>query len=234
MYGNQYHGRDDCTGLQLGDPGTNKIRHNTLEMSFHAPRGAYFDQEQKAYVTIEDYIGKQAVGTLIYAQRNVMTLSFFGSREPGMDIIFEEDARDNTIVALNLPNGVTDRASVPSSKIITNWPVGFAVETPDIPVSGKPVVNKTSFSVQVLILEAGTVLSWSMFDPGSTPQLSPHNLSLVDNLKGAASPVEPDQKKSGSRIEGGLHPGQTFTLDPGDAVSFDYSAPPKWRWKATR
>lgn len=234
MYGNQYHSRGDCTGLRLGDPGTDKIRHNTLEMSFHAPRGAYFDHEKKAYATIEDYIGEQAVGTTIHAQRNVMNLSFFGSREPGMDIVFEEDARDNTIMALNLPNGVTDRANVPTNKITTNWPVGFAVETPVIPASGEPIVNRSSFSVQVLILEPGTVLSWSMFDPGSTPQLNPYNLSLVDNLKGALNPVGPDQKKTEVRIEGGLHSGQTFTLDPGDAISFDYSAPPKWRWKATR
>ena len=76
-------------------------------------------------------------------QRNKLTLSCFGKREPGCDLLFGPDSRDNTIFALSLPNGVTNRAAVPSDKVIPNWPIGFDIETPPVPARGDFLVNRT-------------------------------------------------------------------------------------------
>ena len=101
-------------------------------MSYHAPKGVYLDQQTGRYVTAEDFVPEEAIGVDIFAQRNLLNLSFYGKRAPGHDIVFEPDARDNTIFAFNLPNGVTNRATIPTNRIIPNWPVGFDVSTPPV------------------------------------------------------------------------------------------------------
>ena len=234
MYGNQYHGTGACVGLQLGEPGSTKIVHNRLEMSYHAPRGAHFDEASRRYVTVEDFAPRGAVGAAIHAQRNKLTLSCFGRREPGCDIVFGADSRDNTIFALNLPNGVTNLAAVPTDKVIPNWPVGFDIETPPVPVSGDLLVNRTSHTVQVLMVSAGEVSQWSLGDSGSTAQGVPANLSLVDNLSGTPPDLPDDRPGQEQVIAAGLHAGQTFILEPGDRVRFVYTEAPTWRWKALR
>lgn len=233
LYGNQCHATGNCTGLQLGDPGTENILHNRLALSFHAPRGAHFDEKTKRYVTVEGLVAENAIGADICAQRNQLTLSFYGQRHPGQDIIFEEGARDNTITALSLPNGVTNKARIPSNRIITNWPAGFSVDTPPVPPSGKPVVNTSSHTVQVFIVEAGQVSSWTVADCGSTAQLIPYNLSLVDNLTDTPKPPGAQRESQSQTIASGLYAGQTVLLEPGDEISFDYSEPPVWRWKGS-
>lgn len=64
-----------------------------------------------------------------------------GNDPPGTDVIFEASAKDNTIRALNLPNGITNNATTPTNRIILSRPAGFAVSTPPFPGSGKTLVN---------------------------------------------------------------------------------------------
>ena len=231
LYGNQYHATGNCTGLRLGDPQSDKVLHNKLSLSFHSPRGAYFDEQTRRYVTIDDFVGENAIGASISAQRNLLTLSCFGPRQPGCDIVFEEGARDNTVMALSLPNGVTNRAEVPSNKIITNWPAGFSVETPPVPPSGEPVVNRTSHTVQVLIVEPGEVSSWTLADCGSTAPLVPFNLSLADSHRQEPRQPGAPREPSSQTISGRFYAGQMIVLEPGDAMALIYEAPPVWRWK---
>lgn len=233
-YGNQYHARGDCTGLRLGDPGSGKIRHNRIETSCHAPRGAYFDTEKKAYVAIEGYVGENAIGAAIHAQNNVLHLSFFGMRKPGEDIVFEADARDNIVHVMSMPNGLTNYARLPTNKIFLNRTVGFAVETPDFPHRGEWLINTTSLTVQVLIIDPGRVHAWTLRDAGESAAHNPWNLSLVDNLTGPERSDMPDAAQVEQKLQSGLFTGQTFILDPGEAVKFDYEDAPTWRWKAMK
>ncbi len=239
MFGNQMHSKGNCTGLQLGEAGSTKIVHNRFDMSFHAPRGAHFDPEKEhvpntaeRLVTLDNFTPPNAIGADIHAQRNRLTLSFFGIRNPGHDIIFEPDARDNTIIAMNLPNGITNNATSPTNRIIPNWPVGFDVATPDFPASGQPIVNRTSYAVQIIILTAGEIDQWTITDAGSTSQATPFNLSLVDNLMRPPRPLQPPRPSASQTITGGLFPGQTLILKPGEQIRFDYSKPATWRWMA--
>jgi hypothetical protein len=231
-YGNQYHALGHSVGLRLGDPGSNKILHNVIEGSYHAPRGAHFDEKEKRYVTIEGYVGEQAIGADIFAQRNRLSLSFFGPRQPGYDLIFEPEAQDNTVEVFTLPNGVTNRSDHPTNRIIPNWSVGFEVETPTMPASGERLVNRSSMTVQALILDAGQVQSWTLTDAGSTAQRKPYNLSLVDTLKGPSRPDPSPRLPAEQTFTAGLYPGQAIILEPGDAIAFTYSHAPSWRWKA--
>ncbi len=32
-------------------------------------------------------------------------------------------------------------------------------------------------------------------------------------------------------FDGGLHRGQTLTLNPGESITIDYDQPPQWMWK---
>jgi hypothetical protein len=232
LYGNQYHARGHSTGLRLGDPGTHKIVHNSLQMSFHAPRGAYFDTKAKKYVTAEHFIPEAAIGADIFAQSNALTLSFFGKRASGHDIVFEPEARDNTIFAFNLPNGMTNKATVPSNRIIPNWPVGFDVVTPPVPASGAEAVNVNPYSVQVIIVTPGTVSDWTFTDVERRSAAVPHNLSLVDNLKRPPRPLPPLGSPRSQTIAAGFTPGQAIILEPGERIKLTYAKAPTWRWKA--
>jgi hypothetical protein len=231
MYGNQYHARDHCTGLRLGDPGTRKIVHNWLKMSLHAPRGAYFDPATKKYVTAEHYVPERAIGADIFAQSNALTLSFFGPRGPGHDIVFERESRDNTIFAFNLPNGITNKAGIPTNRIIPNWPVGFDVDTPPLPPSGEYVLNSNPYTVQIIVLTAGAVADWTIRTV-ERPRGIPNNLSLADNRKRPAHPIPPLEPAGSQTISAALTPGQTIILEPGEKLKLTYSQAPTWRWKA--
>ena len=234
MYGNQYHGVDDTTGLRLGDPGSTRIVHNRFTLSFHAPRGAHFDERTKRYVVRDDVRPHRAVGAEIHAQENELHLSFYGPRPAGQDVVFAADARDNTVFALNLPNGVTSHARVPTNRVVTNRGVGFDVATPAMPAAGTPVVNDTSFTVQALILDPGCVSEWELTDAGAGPPRRPGNLSLIDNLRGAP-PAEGEARQAlAQSVRGGLHAGQSILLEPGDTVTFTHTQAPTWRWKALR
>jgi len=234
MFGNQMHADDNSTGIRVGDPGTSKIFNNRIEGSYHAPRGAYLDEATGKYLTPEEYVPEHAIGASIYAQRNEFHSSFYGTRGPGHDIVFEADARDNTVYADNLPNGVTNTAVHPTNRVVPNWPVGFDLPTPDVPGSGQTLVNRNPYTAQIIVLDPGDVASWTLTDSGSTPQKLSRNLSLADNLN-RRDWTRPDDRPSTSvTIPAGLTSGQTITLEPGDALELDYSKAPTWTWKALR
>jgi hypothetical protein len=233
LYGNQYHGTGEAEGLRLGDPGSRKIVHNRLDLSFHAPRGAHFDPETRRYVTVDGFVSATAVGARIHAQRNRADLAFFGARAPGHDLVFERDARDNTVFVYDLPNGLTSRAAVPTNRVVPNWSIGYGVATPPIPASGVWLTNDACFTVQVLFVDPGEVSEWTLGDPDPAPESVPPNLSLIDGL-GPEPPIPQPPAPPAQRIEGGLHPGQSLVLEPGDRLSFTYTRPPVWRWKVVR
>ncbi len=232
MYGNQHHGRENCTGLLLGESGSQRILHNRIELSLHAPRGVYFDAKAKRYVTPEAFVPEQAIGADLFAQGNALTLSFYGKRSPGQDIVFEPEARDNTIFAFNLPNGVTNKATVATNRIVPNWPVGFGVLTPAVPPSGQPVVNSNPYTVQVLVLAGGAVSDWTITTAQSNQQSVPYSLSLVDDQQRPRRPIPPLEPATSQTISAGLTPGQAIILEPGEKLALTYSTPPAWRWKA--
>ena len=237
MYNNQYHVQyGACTNVRVGDPGTNKIVHNKIDMSLHAPRGSNYDAQARKYVTPDEFWlpDENAIGADIFAQRNFFTLASYGKRVEGRDILFEPDAQENTVFALNLPNGITNKARVPTNRVITNWPVGFRVATPPFPPSAENLVNTTSYTIQAVILDSGKVSDWTLTDSGATAQTHPFNLAIIDNLKrmGPAAPsrIEPVSQT----VSGGLAAGQAITLEPGESIRFTYSEAPTWRWRALR
>ncbi|RPI85054.1 MAG: hypothetical protein EHM41_11820 [Chloroflexi bacterium] len=207
MFINQNHATGDAVGLQLGDSESTNISNNRIEMSFHAPRGVYLDRETMKYTAPKDFIPPTgAIGAQIFGRNNLMYLNFNGKRSPGRDIVFEEPARDNTTFLYNLPNGLTNNARYPNNRIIPNWTVGYGVDTPPVPDSNETLVNRSCFTVEILILNSGKVSSWSLADVEGREQV----------------------------VNAGLFAGQTVLLEPGDRIGFEYSEPPAWRWKALR
>ena len=235
MYTNQYHATGASTGLRVGDPGSDGILYNRFETSLHAPRGAYFDEETKRYTVPEDFVPPEnAIGADIFAQGNQFTLTFYGKRSPGSDIVFEPEARDNTVFVFNLPNGVTNKATVPNNRVIPNWPIGFGLATPLVPSSGTYAVNTTPYLVQVLIVEPGDVSEWTVAGVKGSVERVPFNLSLVEGLgpRQGAGQIEPGPPCQ--TISAGLVPGQTIVLEPGERIKLEYAQAPTWRWKALR
>ncbi|MGD2158497.1 MAG: hypothetical protein PVG14_00595 [Anaerolineales bacterium] len=206
MYNQQQHASGKCTNLWIGDPGADYIRYNHFYMHLYAPRGSYFDEKVRRWTLPEEYAPhEEAVGARIFGQDNVLSLSFHNKRSRGNDLIFETDARDNIVHVFNLPNGVTNRARVPTNRIIPNSLLGFDLTTPPVPPSGSKTTNVTSSPVEVYILKPGRVSEWSIGDPHGNDQAFSAELML----------------------------GQTFRLEPGERIGFIYSEAPAWRWKAS-
>ena len=207
MFTNQCHATEDAIGFRIGDPGSSKISHNRFFSSLHAPTGVYFDEETKRFTTPEVFEPSAgAIGADIFAQNNRFEFAFHGSRAPGNDIIFEAEARDNTVSVWNLPYGITNKAKIPTNRIIQNEPVGFNVVTPAVPASGAYLVNTSAYLVEVFILTPGQVLDWTIVDAGGNAQT----------------------------LAAGFSAGQTFLLEPGDKIKFNYTDAPTWRWRAFR
>jgi hypothetical protein len=235
VYNQQYHATGDCVNLEVGDPGSDHVVHNRFDMSMHAPKGAFFDETTKRYTTPAGFeVPEDAVGAEINAQNNLFTLVAYGKRAPGKDIIFQPGARENTVFALNLPNGVTSNARIPTNRIIPNWPVGFGVSTPPLPPSGEYITNTTPYTVQALILTAGEVSEWTLVEAERMAAPTPFNLSIVENLKQAQSPTGSAMPGTSQTITAGLFPGQSIILEPGEKVAFTYEEAPAWRWKVLR
>ena len=204
MFGNQHHSFGGCTGLRLGDPGSRHIAHNELDMTFLAPQGVHFDPVQKRYVATAGVEPTDTVGALIHAQENRLTLDFSGRRGPGQDVVFEADARDNTLYVHAMPNGVTNRARVPTNRIVTAGRP--QIDTPPVPASGAETANASPYTVQVLVVSAGAVQRWSLTPGQGEAQV----------------------------IEGGLFAGQAVWLEPGDRMGLHYAQAPTWRWLPVR
>lgn len=143
------------------------------------------------------------VGVRIFGKRNCFTLDV-GPTGKDQGIVFESSAEDNLITALELANGYTNRAARPNNTIVPLKPLGFAIETPPIAASGAPVVNRTPFDTEALIVKPGLVTAWTLTDAQGIAQA----------------------------FSGPLTAGQAISLAPGDAVLFEYSQAPEWRWRA--
>lgn len=144
-------------------------------------------------------------GLRLAGHRNFVTMTAH-AQEPGKNLIFEPTARDNIVYAISLDNGVTNNATTPTNRLVTSYAVGFSVETPAVPPTGGNLVNRQPYSIEVNITAPGQVNSWIKTDANGT---------AVD-------------------FTGAFFTGQSFVLDPGDAVTLNYKQPPQWRWKALR
>jgi len=204
MYNQQQHASGDCTNLWVGDPGSDNVQHNRIHMHCYGPRGAYFDEALRKWRVPEVYEAPtDTYGARIFGQDNILSLSFQGKRSKGNDLVFEEDARNNRVQLYNLPNGFTNLARVPTNRVIPNFPVGYRLETPTFPASGSKQINRTCYSVQVIISDPGHVTEWGIMDAHGTEV----------------------------RFPSGLFTGQTLLLEPGEQVRFKYNTPPVWVWK---
>lgn len=172
------------THVQIGGPGQSQVTNNRIE----------------AYMHSEGIQG--SVGVRIFGQRNLLTLST-GRMSPGGDVIFEAEARDNLITAIHLNNGITNKAVVPTNRIVRAGATGYGMITPAVPASGKDVMNRAVHPVEVRIVEPGKVSTWR----------------------------ETDARGNSREFSGPMTVGQSFTLAPGDKVTIEYQEAPAWQWK---
>ena len=211
-YTNQYHATGDTTAFRIGDPGSRNIRHNRFKSMLGAPAGIIYDAESGTFRPADGFVPPEgSIGLDIYGDANVFEMSFNGTRSAGRDVVFAEDARDNLVHAFNLPNGYTNNAKAPTNRIHSYEPVGFRVDTPEFPRSGEALTNRSAYTVEAFIKDAGDVSEWSVVDATGAEEV----------------------------FSGGLFVGQSFMLEPGDQVRFDYLRKnshdvPNWRWKAVR
>lgn len=147
----------------------------------------------------------ETAGVQIFGQRNFLTISAHAHDE-GKNVIFEGPAKDNLIVAVNLANGITNNATIPTNRIISTWPIGFSVDTPSVPASGEKVVNRHPYTIEARIVSAGQVAEW----------------------------IETDANGDSQRFSDSLFTGQRFILEPGEGIGFSYTEAPEWRWKVLR
>jgi len=145
----------------------------------------------------------KTTGVQIFGQRNFLTISAHG-HDAGKNVIFEGPSRENLIIAVNLAEGITNNASIPTNRIIPTWPIGFSVATPPVPASGEEVVNRHPYTIEARIVTAGQVTEWIQTDANGVSQ----------------------------KFSGGLFTGHGFILQPGDKIGFSYTEPPTWRWRA--
>ena len=144
-----------------------------------------------------------ATGIRIYGKRNLLTLDI-QTEAKNKGIIFEAPAEDNRATVVNLPAGYTNNATRPTNKILEMGAAGFAIETPPVPASGVPLVNRTPYSIEAIVVSAGAVTAWSLTDCSGRAQTIPASLIL----------------------------GQTISLEPGESIMFTYTQAPSWRWRA--
>jgi hypothetical protein len=126
------------------------------------------------------------------------------TNEKSKGIVFEAPAEDNRITAVGLSAGYTNDAVRPTNRIIPLEPLGLTIETPALPSSAAPLVNRTPFSVEALVTAPGAVTSWTLSDANGKSQT----------------------------VSAALTAGQTILLDPGESVGFTYTQAPSWRWRA--
>ena len=145
------------------------------------------------------------VGVRIFGKNNIFTLNGLHT-EPGTAIIFEPESRDNIIYSMNPAKGYTNNATVPTNRIITTSSIGFDIATPPFPDSGQTIVNRYPYTICIRVIDPGQVSGWKEMDPNGK--------SLT--------------------LKGPLTLGQSFILDPGDNLLFEYTKPAIWNWKALR
>jgi hypothetical protein len=143
-----------------------------------------------------------AIGADVFSPYNQLALTL-GQMSAGGDVVFESTARENLVTALRLPNGHTNHADHPTNRITGGRPSGLSLATPPIPASGEELVQRQPFAVEVRITDAGAVHRWT----------------------------ERDDDGRSRTFDGPLAAGQSFILQPGDKIMFDYDRAPAWVWK---
>ena len=194
-------------GLRLSGPCT----HNVIDAPLvhlclkHLQVGGP-DDARPTDNRIDAYLHSQgiagAVGAEIFGQNNLLTLTF-GEMSADSDVVFQPPARDNLVTIMRLPHGYTNRAEHPTNRITgAVWP-GLSVTAPPFPDSGSELIQRHPFPVEVRITHPGAVRQWT----------------------------ESDDAGRSRTFESGLTVGQSFILQPGDRVRFDYEHSPAWVWK---
>lgn len=153
-------------------------------------------------VTVDGGSIADAVGLRLFGKDNRFTLKLVNI-PPGNGIIFESPAERNRIDMVYPASGYTNNATLPTNIIVPQVAGGFSVETPPVAHSGEPEVNRTPFTVDVLVVSAGGVRAWTLGEASGASQ----------------------------RFEGGLTVGQSIRLAPGDSLTLEYDTPPAWRWR---
>jgi hypothetical protein len=143
-----------------------------------------------------------SVGARIFGHHNYFTLNVARTAAE-QNVIFEPTARENLIFALALPNGITNRATTPTNRILSAVAAGLSAQTPPVPASGETTTNRNPFPIDALIIEPGQVNQWELIDVNGKAQT----------------------------IRAGFNAGQTLRLEPGESVRLTYTAAPVWRWR---
>ncbi len=175
------------THLQVGDENSPSVSKNTFRTNINS----------------EGIEG--SIGVRLFGHSNLLTLTF-AQTSPGRDILFEATSRDNLLTVANLPHGFTNKATHPTNRIQTAFPMGFMISTPAVPPSGGSVFNREPYTIQVMVTGSGEVTHWWLKDASGVSQ----------------------------EIQSGFTPGQTFLLEPGEEVGLAYTQQPTWKWKAVR
>lgn len=186
--------------------------NNTIELPFlhlcnthlvlgeEQGRGAEFNRIQ---TTIDSEGIRDSAGAVINGQNNRLSLNIIRT-DADKNVIFETGARDNVIEAMALPQGITSRAKHPTNRIKLSVPLGFGINTPAVPPSGKELQNKSPFLSEIIILDPGEVREWVLSDAHG-------------DSEGIRAP---------------LRPGERFTLAPGESIRILYDRAPTWRWRS--
>jgi hypothetical protein len=194
-------------GIQLSEATT----HNSIEATLvhlcqnHVQIGDANDPQpnnNRIQAHLESERIADSAGVKLFSHDNYLDLTFGNMSQDG-DVIFETTAQDNLVQGLRFPNGITNRATVPTNRVIANTLVNLPTEIPAVPVSGESATNRNPFPVEVRITSAGAVERWTEL---------PHAGASIT-------------------IRHGFHSGQTFTLNPGDRIELVHDTPPAWIWK---
>ncbi len=194
---------------------TGQVSNNTMQFTFNHLSNTGLDlgtgpgsnfQRNRVSASIDSQGIKNAVGAVIGGENNLFDLDF-SPGDKGVNIRFAPNAKANRVTALNLPGKIENLAETPTNLVLANGGLGFSVETPAVPASGKPLVNRQPFVVEVLITEPGEVKTWTLATAAETGEQS------------FAGPVQA---------------GQGIRLEPGDSLRLEYGKAPAWRWRALR
>ncbi len=203
----------ETVGCNIGLLLTGAATRNTIEETnihlcrHHVQIGAAADAVPNDN-RIEAFMDSQGLepttGARLFGRRNLLVLST-RQTATSSDLIFEPSASGN-IVMLHAPFRLTDRSSDHTNRVIAAGDAALAIDMPAVPASGESCQNTNPFPVEVRIVDPGSVDAWSEQPAG----------------------------QAWSEFRTGLTAGQSFVLNPGDRVKFDYREAPTWRWKAVR
>ena len=196
-------------GLYLtGGVTRNTIEETNIHLCQHHLRIGSADDARPSDNRIEAFMDSQGIdpssGASIFGSYNLLTLSsrpFTG----GIDLRFEKSAKHNTVIQQS-PYRAIDVSPEMSNRIIGGVDLSATPGSPPVPPSGAVLTNDRLSSVEVRILSAGVVKTWSE---------KPNGGDWTD-------------------YRSSLTTGQSFVLNPGDQIRLEYTEAPTWRWKPIR